>query len=64
MKSPPSVDGNKRTAVTATGVFLELNGCLLTANNEELLCLALKGGAEKVEPQEVAEWLLRYSRCR
>ncbi len=64
MKSPPFVDGNKRTAVTAMGVFLELNGCLLTADNEDLLCLALEVAAKEIEPPEVAEWLRRYSPCR
>ncbi|MBN2148007.1 MAG: type II toxin-antitoxin system death-on-curing family toxin, partial [Anaerolineales bacterium] len=30
------VDGNKRTAITAAGLFLLLNGYRLTANNQEL----------------------------
>ena len=37
IKNHPFVDGNKRTALTATGLFLELNGHTLTANNEQVL---------------------------
>jgi prophage maintenance system killer protein len=51
------VDGNKRAAVTATGIFLELNGQRLTASNEEVLRLAVKMAAEVAEPVEIAAWL-------
>ncbi|MEA3377124.1 MAG: type II toxin-antitoxin system death-on-curing family toxin [Chloroflexota bacterium] len=36
IKNHPFVIGNKRTAVTATGVFLELNHHRLTASNMDL----------------------------
>lgn len=36
LQNHPFVDGNKRTAITATAMFLRLNGYRLTASNAEL----------------------------
>jgi prophage maintenance system killer protein len=50
------VDGNKRTALAATGIFLELNGHTLTADNEAVLEFTrhvVVGGMEIVE---MAAW--------
>ena len=33
IRNHPFVDGNKRTALAAAGVFLELNGYALTASS-------------------------------
>jgi death-on-curing protein len=30
------LDGNKRTAITSSGLFLHINGYRLTANNQQL----------------------------
>jgi death-on-curing protein len=57
IKNHPFVDGNKRTAVTATGIFLELNGHRFTASNEEVLRFAVKMAAEETELEEIAAWL-------
>ncbi len=53
----PFVDGNKRTALVASGVFLELNGYRLTATEPDavLAVLALSRGEMTVE--EFAKWL-------
>ena len=37
IRSHPCVDGNKRTALAATGIFLELNGYRLSASNQAVL---------------------------
>jgi death-on-curing protein len=53
----PFVDGNKRTAFAAAGLFLEDNGYRLmseTDNEQETLFLRLADG--KVSSQELAEW--------
>ena len=34
VQNHPFVDGNKRTALAATGIFLELNGYRLVSSNE------------------------------
>ncbi|MGD2164199.1 MAG: type II toxin-antitoxin system death-on-curing family toxin [Anaerolineae bacterium] len=46
IKNHPFVDGNKRTAVTATGIFLELNGQRLTASNQEVVRFVATMAAE------------------
>lgn len=53
----PFVDGNKRTALTATGIFLELSGWSLAASNEEALEFVRRVIAESLDPQEMAAWL-------
>jgi death-on-curing protein len=61
IKNHAFVDGNKRTAVTAAGVFLELSGQRLTASNEELLRFAVKMATGPAELEEIATWLRRHS---
>lgn len=53
----PFVDGNKRTAFVAAGVFLELNGYRLTASEPDavLAVLALSQGGMNAE--EFCNWL-------
>ena len=53
----PFIDGNKRTAFTATGLFLEVNGYQLDVekdNEQKILFLMLAEG--KVSRAELAEW--------
>ena len=38
----PFLDGNKRTDITAAGLFLQLNGYQLTASNDKLESFTLK----------------------
>jgi death-on-curing protein len=59
IRNHPFVDGNKRAAVTATGIFLELNGQRLTASNDEVLRFAVQMAAEQAELEEIASWLER-----
>jgi death-on-curing protein len=53
----PFIDGNKRTAFAAAGMFLEDNGYRLESerdNEQEILFLRLAEG--KVSREELAEW--------
>lgn len=61
IKNHPFVDGNKRTAVTATGIFLELNDYTLTASNDEIYRFALEVAGEQTDLEEIAEWLRTHS---
>ncbi len=56
IKNHPFVDGNKRTAVTATAIFLELNHHRLTASNDEVLRFAVQMAGEQAELEEIAAW--------
>jgi len=51
------VDGNKRTSVLATILFLRLNGHTVTWNEEEALNFVLKIAQGETDWDVIAEWL-------
>lgn len=58
----PFIDGNKRTAFATAGLFLELNGYQIPAeqnNEQELLFLQLAEG--KVNHEELSKWYKQNS---
>jgi death on curing protein len=61
LKNHPFVDGNKRTAVASTGIFLKLNGYRLINAHEKELEFALKVENESLSFEDIAGWLNKYS---
>ena len=61
IRNHPFVDGNKRAALTATGLFLELNGYMLTASNDEAAHFALRAAVGEVDVEAMAAWLENHS---
>ena len=57
IKNHPFVDGNKRTAITATGIFLRRNGRLIEASQEELYSFTMAMAAGGAGFGEAKEWL-------
>ncbi|WP_343122631.1 type II toxin-antitoxin system death-on-curing family toxin [Hydrogenivirga sp. 128-5-R1-1] len=57
IKDRPFIEGNKRTAVVATEMFLEQNGAQLTLSNDRLYVLAVKVAKGELTEEEVAEEL-------
>jgi death-on-curing protein len=57
----PFVDGNKRTGITATAMFLQLNDYFLTASNQEVESFVLSVASGKQSVQTIAEWLRLHS---
>lgn len=53
----PFVDGNKRTAVTACGVFLIRNNKRLVASPKELEDLAVRIATDHLDVSAIAAWL-------
>lgn len=53
----PFLDGNKRTGITATGLFLRINGWKLTASSEELVACTMRVAVQGLEIDELANWL-------
>jgi death-on-curing protein len=53
----PFVDGNKRTGVTAAGLFLRINGWKLTAAPEDLEASTLRVATGGMEVADLAGWL-------
>ena len=58
----PFVDGDKRTALPAAGLFLELNGYRLVASNHAALEFTQSAAVGRVELGEMARWLEVNSR--
>lgn len=50
------VDGNKRTGVVSALVFLEINGCVVKAKQEEISKLALAVAEKKMVVDKLAKW--------
>ena len=56
-RNHPFVDGNKRTALAAALVFLDLNGIRITAADEDLETLAIGVAAGRIGKASAAERL-------
>ncbi|MFQ5616633.1 MAG: type II toxin-antitoxin system death-on-curing family toxin, partial [Anaerolineales bacterium] len=57
IRNHPFVDGNKRTGITAAGLFLMQNGHQLAASNPELEAFALSVATSGLEIEALATWL-------
>lgn len=55
--SHPFIDGNKRTAMAAADVFLQLNGFKINVSKGGIERFALKTIAERLDLKKIAEWL-------
>ena len=53
----PFLDGNKRTGITATGLFFRINGWKLTASSKELVACTMRVAVKGLEIDELANWL-------
>jgi len=60
-RNHPFLDGNKRTALAAALVFLELNDVSLDAPDEELAELVLRVATGRASKAEVAVFLARHA---
>lgn len=58
----PFLDGNKRTAISAAGLFLMLNGYELNASQKELEAFTLEMALKKRDVQDAAAWFRRHSK--
>ena len=60
-KNHPFVDGNKRVALTATAVFLEINGWRLQAAEAEAVVAFTGLAAGELDEGRLASWLEQHS---
>ncbi|MDX1474855.1 MAG: type II toxin-antitoxin system death-on-curing family toxin, partial [Reinekea sp.] len=58
----PFLDGNKRTGISAAGLFLLQNGLRLTTTQTEMERFTLKVASSTVEIAEIAAWFQENSR--
>lgn len=56
-RNHPFVDGNKRTAIISTGIFLGMNGMRLEASQKELVRFTLNMAVGKVSDSDAIDWL-------
>ena len=63
-KNHPFVDGNKRVALLATGLFLLLNGKNLTANQAETTLIVLDVAAGDISEEGFAQWIRQHTTPR
>jgi death-on-curing protein len=57
----PFIDGNKRTGFMIAAVFLEVNGCVLTATEESVVENTLALASGKLKETGYAAWLKKNS---
>jgi death-on-curing protein len=58
----PFIDGNKRTGVVSSLVFLEINGYSLDVTQDQLVEMALKIATKVFDIEEIADWIKRNSK--
>jgi death on curing protein len=63
-KNHPFVDGNKRAAFLAVGMFLALNGWRLTATQADATLTMLAVASGQMDETAFARWLRQHSRAR
>lgn len=61
IKNHPFIDGNKRTAISSTGIFLRMNGYSLETSQKELEGFTLDMATGKVSAADAAKWFKQYS---
>ena len=58
----PFIDGNKRTGLVVTLVFLEMNNVVFKESNEKIEKIVLKIAQGKMDKNEIAIWLKSRSK--
>ena len=63
IRSHPFVDGNKRTGLIVTSIFLSRNGYILTSTKDVEVPLTLKIADTKIpcDVSEVIEWIKKHT---
>lgn len=61
IKNHPFIDGNKRTAISSTGLFLRINGYNLETSQKELEDFTLKMATGKASVTDTAKWFKQYA---
>lgn len=61
LKNHPFVDGNKRTAFSSAGLFLEMNGIELQNTHQEGVEFAVSVDNQHLKLEEISSWLKEHS---
>lgn len=60
VRNHPFVDGNKRTAITSSSLFLLVNGYRLEVENNELVRFSVACAQSQLSLEEIAAWFKKY----
>ena len=61
IRNHPFVDGNKRTGVTAAGIFLRRNGYILFASNADLVAITMRVAQSQTNLEALKTWFRNNS---
>ena len=61
VRNHPFVDGNKRTAITAAGIFLRINLYQLNAKNWDIVHFTLACAQSQLSLTEITDWFITHS---
>lgn len=64
IKNHPFIDGNKRTAIASAGIFLQMNGYVLTASQKDVVDFSVTMAAEPSNLDYAAQWFGKHSTAR
>lgn len=64
VKNHPFLDGNKRSGLMAAALFLETNGLVFTAPEEEAVLRTLALAAGEINAAEYSAWLSQNTEAR
>lgn len=62
LKNPPFMDGNKRTALFSTGIFLKINGYKLNNTHEAEVEFAVQVDNSNLSLEDISTWLKENSK--
>lgn len=62
LKNHPFVDGNKRTSYATTGLFLKMNGYILTNIHEDSIIFAMNVENNNLSLEDIASWLKKHTK--
>jgi death-on-curing protein len=60
-RNHPFIDGNKRTSITASGIFLAMNGYMLACSSKDLERFALSVATGNASLESAAAWFVEHS---
>jgi death-on-curing protein len=61
VRNHPFIDGNKRTAITSTAMFLLINGFRLEVESNKMVRFSLACAQSQLPLNEIAAWFKRFS---
>ena len=60
IKNHPFIDGNKRTAITSVGIFLERNGVALKTTQKEVERFTIMMASGRYPFEKAVDWLKKH----